>query len=159
MPGEEGRGAGRPEPQHQPSRAIKEPLIAAAPGGFKGSCLATGCLRSQVKCSWGQGEGCLGFLDSRAVWICLQEVSRIAVFYRLISKKIKFPSMVKELSPTLKENINKTANTIALSKDGRSVRHSPHSPGSRFPVTSAPLAPPAAPAGCHDILLLLLRRV
>lgn len=64
-----------------------------------------------------QGEGCLGFLDSPPVWIWFQEVSRIAVFYRLISKKIKFPFVVKELSSALKENINKTANTIAREKN------------------------------------------
>lgn len=92
-------------------------------------------------------------MDSLAVWICLQEVSRIAVFYRLISKKIKFPFVVKELSPTLKENINKTANTISLSENRRGVRRSRQSPGSRFPVTSAALRWPGGPG---STLLLLL---
>lgn len=136
-----------------PSWAIKAPLIAAAAGPFKGSCLATGCRRSQRNAVVGQGEGCLGFLDSLAVWICLQEVSRIAVFYRLISKKIKFPFVVKELSPTLKENINKTANTISLSKNCRGVRRSQQSPGSRCPLTSAA---PRWPGGPGILLLLLL---
>lgn len=72
-------------------------------------------------------------MDSLAVWICFQEVSRIAVFYHLISKKIKFPFMVKELSPTLKENINKPANTIALSKNCRSVPALAAKPGESLP--------------------------
>lgn len=83
----------------------------------------------------------------------MQEVSRIAVFYRLISKKIKFPFVVKELSPTLKENINKTANTISLSKNCRGVRRSQQSPGSRCPLTSAA---PRWPGGPGILLLLLL---
>lgn len=83
-------------------------------------------------------------MDSPAVWICFQEVSRIAVFYRLISKKIKFPFVVKELSPTLKENINKTANTIALSKNCRSVPALAAKPGEPLPGDLCT----AVPAGC-----------
>lgn len=92
----------------------------------------------------GQGEGCLGFLDSPAIWIWFQEVSRIAVFYRLISKKIKFPFVVKELSSTLKENINKTANTIAREKPVAARRGWGAGSARRGGPSAVPAAPGAA---------------